>query len=196
VISFLRGALAFRDVHGVIIDVNGVGFSVGMSTQSIASLGNIGDMVTVFTTMQVRDADLSLYGFSSEEERLVFDKLITVSGVGPKVALSALSTFPASILVNIISSDDTARIASVPGIGKKTAQRIVLELKTAFGSTDDLALAAGNASASEGHAQATDALLGMGFTATEVSLALKGYDGDSTNTGAFVRYALKRLGTS
>jgi len=194
-ISFLRGVLAFRDAQGIVIDVGGVGFRVGMSTQSIASLGTVGDTATVFTVMQVRDDGMSLYGFSTEEERLVFEKLITVSGVGPKVALSALSTFPAATLMHVISTEEVGRIATVAGIGKKTAQRIVLELKTAFGPAPAAAPGDSDPAHTEGYEQATEALLGMGFTSAEVTLALKGYDGDSTGTGALVRHALRRLGT-
>lgn len=192
-ISYLRGRVTLRDAQGIVIDVGGVGFRVAMSTQSLSTLDTRADEVTVYTHMQVRDDGMSLFGFSDERERALFEKLIAVSGVGPKVAISALSTFSADALMKAIVSEDIAAVSSISGIGKKTAQRIVLELK---GTLDSVLgdKGPGGTPQEVGMIQASEALLGMGFSAAETDLALKGYDGDMTDTSAALRYALRRLG--
>ncbi len=192
-ISYLRGQIALRDAQGIVIDVGGVGYRVGMSTQSLSTLDPLGDETTVYTHLQVRDDGMSLFGFCDERERALFEKLITVSGVGPKVALSALSTFSADALMKAIASEDIGAVSSISGIGKKTAQRIVLELR---GTLDSAIgdMGHGDALREAGMIQASEALLGMGFSAAETDLALKGYDGDTSDTSAALRYALRRLG--
>jgi Holliday junction DNA helicase RuvA len=171
-----------------------VGYKVMLSTQSLAALGDKDREVTILTAMIVRDDSVSLYGFMSEHEQQLFERLITVSGVGPKVALSALSAFNAPALQQIIVAEDVSRIATIPGIGKKTAQRIILELRGVLDAP--LVGEAGSAARPVAATQATEALMGMGFTAAEVTLALKGYEGDVDDVGALVRYGLKRLGAS
>jgi len=193
-IASLRGRVVSLDSSSVIIEVNGVGFRVMLSTQNLASLGELKSEISLLTTLIVRDDSFSLYGFASEQEQRVFEKLLTVSGVGPKVAMSALSAFSAEDLHRLIMSEDVTRIATIPGIGKKTAQRIILELRGVL----DLREAGepGVPSHTAAGNQATDALLSMGFTAREVSLALQGYEGDANNVEALIRFGLKRLGAS
>jgi Holliday junction DNA helicase RuvA len=166
-----------------------------LSTQSLASLNEIGRDVTVLTTLITREDSMTLYGFMSEQEQRLFERLITVSGIGPKVALSALSAYNAETLQQVIIDEDVARVSMVPGIGKKTAQRIILELR---GTLDAREPSSPQAKASSAMAQAKEALLGMGFTTTEASLALQGYDHESgaDDVGALVRFGLKRLGNS
>lgn len=167
-----------------------------MSQDALSKLGHAGDAVCVLTYLHVSDAGIALYGFLSEEEKAAFEKLIGVSGIGPKMALAALSTFSPAALANAISAKDATLISKIPGVGKKTAQRIILELQGSLdeiagavpGSTEDApALSAG----AEG---AVEALLSMGFTSAEVDLALKGAP-EGAGEGALVRYALKRLGS-
>ncbi len=192
-ISYLRGQIALKDAQGIVIDVGGMGFRVGMSTQSLSSLEPQGSETTVYTHMQVREDGMSLFGFCDERERMLFERLITVSGVGPKVAISALSTFSADSLMRAIASEDITAVSSIPGIGKKTAQRIVLELKGTLESAIGEA-GQGDETRELGLVQASEALLHMGFSAAEADLALKGYDGDMTDASAVLRYALRRLG--
>jgi Holliday junction DNA helicase RuvA len=194
-IAFLRGTIAFKEPTGLVIDVAGVGYRVGMSTQSLAGLGSVGSDATVLTYMQVKDDGIALFGFATEEERYLFEKLITVSGVGPKVALAALSTFSAAVLLDVIASEDVTRISSIPGVGKKTAQRIILELRGVLKS-ESKGADTSDANTARGIAEATEALLGMGFTSAEINLALKGFEGDTGDTSALVRFGLKRLGTA
>lgn len=194
-IAFLRGEVASVGVSGAVIDVNGIGFSLGMSTRSVSSLPPMGEQVQVWTYLQTSDAGIALYGFSTDEERLLFNKLIAVSGVGPKVALSALSSFSPGDLSMAIADGDDKRIATIPGIGRKTAQRIILELKGALSDVPNLFTSA-TGQALTSHDEVSIALLGMGFTTVEIELALRDYDGAVSDEAAAIRYALKRLGVS
>ncbi len=193
-IASLRGRVVGLDSNSVIIEVNGVGFRVVLSTQNLATMGETKAEVSLLTTMIVRDDSLSLYGFKSEQEQRIFEKLMTVSGIGPKVAMSALSSFSADDLHRLILSEDVTRIATIPGIGKKTAQRIILELRGVL-DTRELEKT-GTTTHTAASIQASEALLNMGFTAKEVSLALQGYEGDATNVEALIRFGLRRLGAS
>jgi len=190
-IAMLIGTVAHRSATLCIIDVGGVGYRVLMPISSIASLPSKGERVTVYTRMHVRDDGVTLYGFTSLAEQSLFDQLVTVSGVGPKVALAALGAHPADILMRAVVGEDVALISSVPGIGKKTAQRIILELKDKLGQGVDVSVAL---SGGDSFSEAQDALLGLGYSPSESMDALKGYGGDASDVAGLLRYALKRLG--
>ena len=200
-IAFLKGVLAGKTADTAFVEVNGVGFAVGMSQASLAKLPEAGQPVQVHTHLQVREDGMALFGFLSMEEQALFEQLIGVSGVGPKVALAALSTFPSpQALASAIAAQDVAAVQRVPGVGKKMASRIILELK---GSLDhgisqlfDAQGAAPAAGASSAGMQgAREALLSMGFTSAEVDLSLKGAPEDA-DAEALLKYALKRLGSA
>ena len=167
-----------------------MGLRLHMSTNSLAHLPATGDEVTVYTHLHVREDELSLFGFESVEEQDLFEKLITVSGVGPKVALSALSSLAPAALAEAIAREDDALIATVPGIGKKTAQRLIIELKDKIGAAG---IGARPVAAGSAGAEASDALASMGFSSAEVVVALKGYDGPD-DAQALLTFALRRLG--
>lgn len=195
-IAFLKGALAGKTATTAYIEVSGVGYAVGMPQSDLAKLPEAGSAVEVHTYLQVRDDDLSLFGFLSLEEKALFERLIGVNGVGPKVALAALSVFTPQALVTAVSAQDVAAVQKIPGVGKKTASRIVLELKGSFdeglaGLFDDVAPAAAS---DEGLRGAREALLSMGFTSAEADVALKDAP-EGGNEGALLQYALKRLGS-
>lgn len=191
-IAFLRGRVAARSVSGVTIDVGGIGYRVSMSTASLAAMPSEGGEVTVLTHLQVREDEMSLFGFATADERSLFEQLITVSGVGPKVALAALSAMPPGALAEAIVAEDAATIATVPGIGKKTAQRVVLELKDKLGLPEGLGGPARKADPGA-VAEAREALLSMGFSAGEIAAAMKGHT-EGSDSSALLRHALKRLG--
>jgi len=202
VIAFLNGVLAARRPSSIYLDVNGVGFEVLMRQTSIAALPEIGSQVQVMTYLQVREDGMSLFGFLSLEEKALFEELIGVSGIGPKLALAALSFYSPSELVAAIAAQDVTRISKIPGVGKKMAQRIILELKGVIdGGMDGLlgdassgASDTGTSSQSSALKGITDALLSMGFTSAEAELALSGApEGASEST--ILQYALKRLGS-
>ena len=196
-IAFLKGRLAGKTATAAFVDVNGVGYAVGMSQASLAKLPEAGAPVEVHTYLQVREDAVALYGFLSIEEKALFERLIGVSGVGPKVALAALSVFTPQALVSAIAAQDVAGVSKIPGVGKKTASRIILELKGSLdqglaGLFDDVAAPA--AQVEEQLRGAREALLSMGFTSAEADLALKGAP-EGAAEGALLQYALKRLGS-
>lgn len=191
-ISYLKGILAASDAFSAIIDVNGIGFQVGMSTKSLARLPETGKPVQVYTILQVRDDNMALYGFATMQERETFSKLIGVTGIGPKVALAVLSTFTPAELARAIADEDVTSITRIPGIGKKSASRIVLELK---GSLEKgVQTTAAGASAKKRLEGAAEALMGMGFTPQEAEVALEDAPA-SADESALLQYALKRLGS-
>jgi Holliday junction DNA helicase RuvA len=190
-IAFLTGRIVSKGEDHCILDVGGVGYTVAMSTGALASLPVEGDEVTIHTYMHVREDEMSLFGFESLAEKSLFEKLITVSGVGPKVALAALSSFDADVLAQAIADEDVAIVSSVPGIGAKTAQRIILDLKDKVGPIP--AAQSNSARTSGPSSEVREALAAMGFSAAESAAALKGYDGPD-DAEALLKHALARLG--
>lgn len=192
-IAFLKGTLVATTLDSAVIDIHGVGYQVLMSGRSLSRLGATGETVQVLTHLQVRDDALVLYGFLNQEEKDLFMRLTSVSSVGPKVALAVLSTFDPSDAIAAIVSQDLAAIQRIPGVGKKMASRIVLELKEAFTESVQMDLSGIMQQALNTKKAVTEALLSMGFTSEEASLALKGAPEEASET-VLLQYALKRLG--
>jgi holliday junction DNA helicase RuvA len=193
-IAFLTGRVAHKGASYALLDVGGVGYKLAMTTGSLCALPAEGDEVTVWTYLYVREDELSLFGFESEAEKESFEQLITVSGVGPKVALATLSALSPDALARAVASEDVAMISTVPGIGRKTAQRIILDLADKLGAPELGSATARGSGAGAALAETSDALLSMGFSAAEVSAALKSYEGDSADAQALLKHALRRLG--
>jgi Holliday junction DNA helicase RuvA len=191
-IALLTGRVHEKRGASAVIDVGGVGYELAMSTGSLAALPAEGDTVTVHTRLHVRDDVVALYGFESVDEKDLFEMLIGVSGIGPKVALAALSALAPASLREAIAREDAALIATTPGIGKKTAQRMIVELKDRL-ELPDLSQAGESVSAGA-YAEATEALAGMGFSRAEVAEALSDAGDASSSAEDLVRSALKRLG--
>lgn len=192
-ISTLQGELLARRDPSVIIEVGGVGFEVFMSMRDIAGLPEPGTKIRILTKLVVRDDALVLYGFASSEARDIFEKLVGVSGVGPKVALAVLSTYSPSEVAGHIEAQDVAAVQRVPGVGKKMASRIILELK---GSLDSFSEASGETAKTVPGSVLSgvvEALLSMGFTQAEAELSLKGHP-EQGNESTLLQYALRRLG--
>jgi Holliday junction DNA helicase RuvA len=167
VISRLRGTAVARAGERIVLDVGGVGYALAV-TPTAARLAERGGEVSLDTYLHVREDALQLYGFADGAERELFEHLLAVSGVGPKVALAIVSGSPPADLRRAIALEDTARFEAIPGIGKKTAQRVVLELKEKLGSV---------ASPTEhGHAGARDALVELGYSPVEAERALARVD--------------------
>src|SRR4051812_43737595 len=154
-ISRLRGTVAARSGAGVVIDVGGVGYLVAATPRVAARLG---EEATVETYLHVREDALQLYGFASADERELFELLLGVSGIGPKVALAIVSGSPAADLRRAIARDDLARFEAIPGIGRKTAQRVVMELK------DKLSAEPAGGGSAHGELLARDALVELGWS--------------------------------
>lgn len=194
-IAFLTGRVAGKGTTHLLLDVGGVGFRLALSAASAAALPAVGDIVTVHTYLHVREDELSLFGFENETEKALFEKLITVNGVGPKVALAALSSFSPSTLADAIAREDVALISEIPGVGVKTAKRIILDLKDrldAIGIESKTPREDTGSSAVE--VEVREALLAMGFSSAEIVAAMKGFAGDALDTQAQLKHALRRLG--
>lgn len=128
-INFVSGEIAFKSENSVVLDYNGMGFEIFVSTTSLVSMGQVGNNAKLYTYMNVKEDEISLYGFLTLEEKNMFLKLITVSGIGPKMALGILSGLSLSDLAVAIKGEDVKLLSTIKGLGKKTAERLVLELK-------------------------------------------------------------------
>ena len=198
-IGFLRGVLFEKGSGYIIIDVGGVGYEVSVPANSGAYLSAEGEEVMIYTTMIVREDDMSLYGFSRKGELDAFKKLITVNGVGAKAGISILSAFTLEQLQQAIVFEDVKALTKANGIGKKTAERIVLELKDKFDAGDTApsaeAAAEGQASAaaSSGREEAVAALVALGYSRGEATSALAGVKDTDLSTEEYIKRALKNL---
>ena len=135
----LTGTLLEVTPSRIVMDVGGVGYELGVSSTTAASLPHVGEAgVTVLARMIVREDAMELYGFATREERALFDQLRAISGVGPKLALSVLSTFSPGALAQVVIGQDAARMAQVPGVGRKKASRLLVELSDVFSKNAEL----------------------------------------------------------
>jgi Holliday junction DNA helicase RuvA len=178
-ISRLRGTVATRTTAGLVLDVGGVGYLLA-TTPRVAA--RVGEEAVVETYLHVREDALQLYGFATAEERELFELLLGVSGVGPKVALAIVSGSTPAELRRAIVRDDTARFEAIPGIGRKTAQRVVMELKEKIGTVVE---------ARGGDLVARDALVELGWTVVDAERALADVD-ESLPVEEQVRSALRQ----
>ncbi|MBC8164222.1 MAG: Holliday junction branch migration protein RuvA [Roseiflexaceae bacterium] len=178
-IASVRGTLLFSGVDHCIVETGGVGLQVFAPKPVLASLGEIGVEVRLYTHLHIREDQLALFGFTTTDQRYLFEILIGVSGIGPKVALSLLSSATPDELRNAIAGGDTVRLARVPGIGKKTAERLVLELKTKF-AVKGGPLPAGAVAVLAGvDTDLADMLVNLGFSAGEASAAMAALPADA-----------------
>ena len=180
-ISRLRGTVVARSGAGIVVDVGGVGYLVAATPRVQARLG---EETTVETYLHVREDALQLYGFASADERELFELLLGVSGIGPKVALAIVSGSPPAELRRAIARDDLARFEAIPGIGRKTAQRVVMELKDKLGDP-------GVGASAGGALLAREALVELGWSLVDAERALDGVDEDLP-VEEQVRSALKK----
>ena len=127
--SYIKGSLEIKSKGYIVVECSGIGYKIFMSDKSLNEIGNVGDNVKVYTHYHVREDEISLYGFKSDEELRMFELLLSVSGIGAKSAIATLSNIEPSEFALAVISDDVNRITKIPGIGKKTAQRLILELK-------------------------------------------------------------------
>lgn len=168
-IASLRGRVVARRLDGLVLDVGGVGYLLQTTLRALRKAQG-GDEITLDTYLHVREDALQLYGFAEPAEREVFELLLSVSGVGPKVALAILSGSTPADLCRAIALGDEERFVAIPGIGKKTAQRIVLELKEKLGPVEDVGESPGQ------ELVARDALVELGYSVPEAERALAGTD--------------------
>ncbi len=180
-IERLTGDVLAKSADKVVIDVSGVGFQLEVSSLTSRDVPPVGQEVTIFTHLHVREDAIQLFGFSTDEERELFRMLLGVSKIGPKLALAALSCRRAPELRRALASGDVALLASIPGIGRKTAERIVLELREKMGDLGAGERGAGEYRGEEGADSmlvARSALVELGYTIMEADRLLSGMDQD------------------
>jgi holliday junction DNA helicase RuvA len=176
-IALLAGEVAVRRADHVVVSCGGVGYRLAVSAETLRHVPRVGEPATLYTHLIVRDDALLLYGFATEEERDLFLLLIGVQSVGPKMALAVLSGGPPRDLLAAVAAGDTARLQAAPGIGKRTAERIVVELREKVGAVPDepIVIARGD----DPRMLARDGLVGLGFSAQEADSLLDGAPGDT-----------------
>ena len=195
-IAFLVGTIEEKMENLLVVDVNGVGYELCISNNTLCALPMEGETAKILTYLQVKEDGIALYGFATAEEKAMFMKLITVSGVGPKMALVILSSLKVSDLVSCIAAGDVKTISQAKGVGKKTAERIVLELKGKIGelssvTVSDFTMLTGVTSTACD--EATELLVNMGLSKFDALKLVKkvAVDGDSTEN--IIQKALKNM---
>ena len=188
-IGRLTGTLADKNPPQVLMDCNGVGYEVDVPMSTFYNLPATGEKITLLTHFVVREDAQILYGFASPGEREAFRLLIKISGVGPRTALSVLSGMSVGDIAQAVTAQDAGRLVKVPGIGKKTAERLLLELKGKFGAD----LGAGSVGAtSDAQADILQALVALGYSDKEAAASLKALPRDVA-VGEGIKLALKAL---
>ena len=178
-IALISGKVAVRRGDHVVVDCGGVGYRLAVSAETLKHVPAVGRDVVLHTHLIVRDDALALYGFATEEERDLFLMLLGVQAVGPKVALAVLSGAPPRELLRVVAAGDAARLQAAPGVGKRTAERIIVELREKVGATlpeDSITVTRSDDPAT----LAREALLGLGYKPEEIDALLDGASGDST----------------
>lgn len=196
-ISSLRGVLLDKNLPALTIEVNGVGYELEASVSTFADLPSQGDTVFLLTHFVVREDAQQLYGFSTAAERRLFRALIKVNGVGPKLALSILSGIDGQSFAQYVAAKDVKALTRLPGVGKKTAERLIVEMQDRLSEWESGERAAVNTAAASSApvlADAETALLALGYKPAEASKVLAGIDtGDFDSTEDIIREALKRM---
>lgn len=194
--AYIKGSLEQKSNNYVVIDVGGIGYKIFMTTKAIETLGEIGKVVKVHTHYYVREDNISLYGFNTNEELRMFELLLQVSGIGAKSAIAMLSEISPSSFALAVISDDISQLVKIPGIGKKTAARIVLELKDklkteeAITKTEEVKLSITN---EEETSEAIAALQVLGYTKREIEKALENVDTKNLQLEEIIKQGLKNL---
>lgn len=198
-LHYIKGTLAMKTESQIIVESGGLGYEITVPANSGVYLAGEGEEITVFTAMMVREDDISLYGFGSKAELDTFRKLITVSGVGSKAAIAILSAMPLNEVHQAIILEDAKYLTRANGIGKKTAERIVLELKDKFGQIEDASLPNGNdvnigtEGVADNRTEAVNALMALGYSKGEAVNALASVKETDLTVEEYIKQALKRL---
>jgi Holliday junction DNA helicase RuvA len=190
----LRGQLVEKDPEGVVLDVGGVGYRASASLSTVRSLPSIGEECVLHTRMVVREDAMLLFGFASRDERAAFDALTAVSKIGPKLALAVLSSMSPPEVAEAVARGDVLKLSSVPGLGRKTAERLILELRgkdlAALGPEPAVAGDSGGGP----YMEARDALSTLGYSLEEAERALNDVPPQAT-VEAYIKEALRRMGS-
>jgi holliday junction DNA helicase RuvA len=190
VIASVRGEVLVRRPDHVVLEAGGVGYRLAVSAETLKAVPPTGRDATLHSHLVARDDSLSLYGFATEEERDLFLQLISVSGVGPKVAIAVLSGAPPRELLRAIATGNAKRFQAVPGIGKRTADRIIVELREKIAEALDEAALAAEAGSEEPRSLAREGLVNLGYTPAEAEELMNGASGESAEE--LISAALRR----
>lgn len=197
-IGRLRGIIIEKQPPELVLDVQGVGYELSAPMSTFFNLPAVNDEVTLFTHMVVREDAQLLYGFASERERLLFRSLLKVNGVGAKLALTILSGSDVDTFARSVQEGDTASLTRLPGVGKKTAERLIVEMRdrlkevsTAMG-LDNIVTGAAPAPAAGAKNEAVEALMALGYKAAEADKMLRSFDTEGMTTEQLIRQALQR----
>ena len=198
--AYIKGKLAYKHNEYIVIEANGVGYKISTALSTIEAIGSVGDEVKVNTHLYVREDIMNLYGFLTPEEMGMFELLISVSGVGPKAAISVISSVSPSKFGLAIITDDAKTLTKAQGIGSKIAQRIILELKDKIKKEQLVALGNGKdtkplAESNENSktSEAISALMALGYTPLEASKAVSSVYSDEADLETIIKSALKGL---
>jgi Holliday junction DNA helicase RuvA len=196
VIGFLKGRLAVKQPPMLLVDVGGVGYELEAPMSTFYGLPATGESVSLFTHLVVREDAHILYGFGSEGERRLFRGLLKVSGVGPKIALGILSGASVEDFLRIVEAEDVAMLTRIPGIGRKTAERVIIEMRDNVQKLKQTSPAGAHTAASLGAApsaqsEAFSALIALGYKPPEIARLLKAADEPGLSTTEIIRRALK-----
>lgn len=189
-IGRLSGKLIEKQPPQIIVDVQGLGYEIDVPMSTFYNLPGLGETITLFTHLVVREDAHLLYGFGSDDERRAFRQLLKISGVGPKLALSVLSGLSVADLAQTVAMQETGRLTKIPGVGKKTAERLVLELRDKLDHVPSVAGSSTPLKANSG--DVLNALLALGYNEREAQWALKQIPNDLTVSES-IRQALKQL---
>lgn len=199
-LHYIKGTLALKLENQIVVEAGGLGYEITVPANSGVYLAKEGEPVTVYTAMMVREDDVSLCGFSTKGELDTFRKLITVSGVGTKAAIAILSAMPLHEVHQAIILEDAKSLTRANGIGKKTAERIVLELKDKFGTLEETVVPQGfengdasDALSTDSRTEAVNALIALGYTKGEAVNALATVKDTDLTVEEYIKQALKRL---
>ena len=192
----LRGILVEKDTEGVVLDVGGVGYRASASLGTLRALPSLGEECVIHTRMVVREDAMLLFGFAAPEERAAFDALTAVSKIGPKLALSVLSALSPPEISEAVARGDVPKLSSVPGLGRKTAERLVLELKgkdlAVFGPEPVVSAYGGGGGGP--YMEAREALTGLGYSLEEAEKALNSIP-PQDSVEKYIKEALRRIGS-
>lgn len=204
-IAFLKGKLCYFQSETLIIEVGGIGFKVAgcFSSSYSSSLPPLGEEITIYTYLYVREEEIQLFGFLNASQLQVFQQLLTVPGIGPKVALNIVSSIGAEDLAKAIIAENLPVLTNLPGVGKKTAQRLIIELKDKIlkGKAPQMHYSQHDAGgrAISGYYDAIEALLSLGYNSQEVApylIAARKELGEQAEVGQLVKFVLKKIGTT
>lgn len=203
-LAYVKGTLEIKTKGYIVVETNGIGYKIFMPESTIEKLGAIGEQIKIFTFMRVREDDVSLYGFITNEELRMFELLLSVSGIGAKGALTILSNITPSQFALAVISNDVGMLKKLPGIGPKTAQRTILELKDKLKKEQEIAVTTEEEESSFQEAiledekvlEAVSALQVLGYSRKEIAGALEKMDMKSLSIEDIIRKGLSVLGRS